>query len=590
MAGEPTKEETSAPAAPSHADYQADTLPGRTGGPAADLASGPPELRDHPRYRIVRLIGQGGMGAVYQAVHKVMDRSVALKVMRTDLTRNASAVERFRREVKAAAQLVHPNIVTAFDAEQVGELHFLVMEYVDGRTLADLVACHGPLSVADAVEYVTQAALGLQYAHEKGMTHRDIKPHNLMIAERQSRNAEGTEEAGASALIKILDFGLARFASDGAGGGQTSSGMMLGTVDYIAPEQADNARTADIRSDIYSLGCTLYHLLAGRVPFPDGSVIQRVMMHVEMPPPPLNKYRTDLPAGLAAVVERMLAKNPAKRFQTPIEVVRALAPYRGLAAAPPALAPATPAATLAGPTAAAEVLDVLPAHPRPRRAAPRPSPVQAAPTPAPRRGRTALGCFLIAVLIILSVTGLGAYGIWLVVERVSNFGQKFLDQAKLQGQVWDQLNKDFSPPPADAGDDRLFPNQLGNFQRRSVDAQAAIPALDLEIKGRHAVYAFVGGELHLYACHPVSKLEKEALFRRALDVVAKGKKPVQAKSRRRPARPRTTASRSISTAPVSWANRSRFALSSGGTATGSSSPPPRLAPIRSRSSRSISSG
>ncbi len=212
----------------------------------------PPELLNHPRYRVLALLGAGGMGAVYKAEHRLMERLVALKVMAARLLGNAAMVERFRREVKAAARLAHPNIVTAHDAEQAGDLHFLVMEYVEGTDLARVVAERGPLPVGEACDYVRQAAMGLQHAHEHGMIHRDIKPHNLMLT------PQGT--------VKMLDFGLARLAGEAGSqpGGGTAQGTVLGTVDYMAPEQADDAHQADIRSDIYSLGCTLYHLLSGR--------------------------------------------------------------------------------------------------------------------------------------------------------------------------------------------------------------------------------------------------------------------------------------------------------------------------------------
>jgi serine/threonine protein kinase len=274
----------------------------------------PPELVRHERYRVVRLLGVGGMGAVYEAEHRVMQRPVALKVINRAYTANAAARERFRREVRAAARLSHPNIVTTYDAEDAGETHFLVMEYVEGTDLGRLVQERGPLPVDRACDYVRQAALGLQYAFEQGMVHRDLKPHNLMLTP--------------DGRVKILDFGLARFASEAASAaGLTGTGLVLGTVDYIAPEQADNAHQADIRSDIYSLGCTLYHLLAGQPPFPSGTPIQKVMAHVEKKPQPLTELRPDLPEGFMPVLERMMAKKPKHRYQTPAEVAVALEPF-----------------------------------------------------------------------------------------------------------------------------------------------------------------------------------------------------------------------------------------------------------------------
>jgi serine/threonine protein kinase len=274
----------------------------------------PPELARHERYRVVRLLGAGGMGAVYEAEHRVMQRPVALKVINRAYTASAAALERFRREVRAAARLSHPNVVTTYDAEDAGETHFLVMEYVEGIDLGRLVQEHGPLPADRACEYVRQAARGLQHAFEQGMVHRDLKPQNLM------RTPDGR--------VKILDFGLARFASEAAdAAGLTSTGIVLGTVDYIAPEQADNAHQADIRSDIYSLGCTLYHLLAGQAPFPTGTSLQKVMAHVNEKPQPLSELRDDLPEGLMPVVERMMAKDPKHRYQTPAEVAFALEPF-----------------------------------------------------------------------------------------------------------------------------------------------------------------------------------------------------------------------------------------------------------------------
>lgn len=507
----PSQQAINESAATMPADPMGETLAPGVIGPADNPAVGPPELRDHPRYQVIRLLGQGGMGAVYQAVHKVMDRTVALKVMRPDLTGNMAAVERFRREVKAAAQLVHPNIVTAYDAEQVGSVHFLVMEYVDGRTLAAQVATEGPLPIASAADCIAQAAEGLQYAFEKRMIHRDIKPHNLMRARPRAGNQ--------SSLVKILDFGLARFASEEAGGMQTASGLIIGTVDFMAPEQADNSRNADIRSDIYSLGCTFYYLLSGRVPFPDGTVIQRLMAHVERQPPSLRSVRPDLPPGLIVAVERMLAKKPADRFQSPADVIRAVAAFRD--------GDNVPVVQLAEPPRRKDpdttVLDAIAADapPEPKRAAP--VPALAAPSP-PRKSRVMLGCFLLTALTILSVTGLGVYGIWLVVNRVGSGVNKLMDDFVQQSRAWDQLDKDFVPPGDNANIDEVFPKRLGELERRMVDDDAAIPDLNLDLKGRHAVYGQGGQEVHLYAFQPVKRLEKEALFRRAMDLADKDQK------------------------------------------------------------------
>jgi uncharacterized protein (TIGR03067 family) len=327
----------------------------------------PAELRDHPRYRIVELIGQGGMGAVYRAEHRLMNRAVAIKLINAQLVQHPQAVERFRREVQAAAKLSHPNIVAAYDAEQAGNAHFLVMEFVDGTDLATVVEQRGPMPVAEACECIRQAAAGLQHAHEKGMVHRDIKPHNLMLA--------------TGGQVRILDFGLAGFATEaalessplapreesglatdadstnllsqsnptaprdpltsrGARGLRsaehlTAIGSVMGTPDYMAPEQAADAHSADIRADIYSLGCTLHFLLTGRPPFEADNAVAKIMAHAEQLPPDLTAIRPDVPRELSTIVARMMAKNPAERFQMPAEVAAALAPFCRLGVAPP---------------------------------------------------------------------------------------------------------------------------------------------------------------------------------------------------------------------------------------------------------------
>ena len=350
-----------APKASTNAPHdQATLLPeGDTAGPPLDL---PQELREHGRYRIVRLIGRGGMGDVYEAEHKVMNRPVALKVIKPNLVRNDAAVRRFRREVQAAARLRHPNIVTAFDAEQAGDLHYLVMEFVDGVDLDDVIKDRGPLMVDEACDYIRQTADGLQHAHELGMVHRDIKPHNLMVEspERRDKSRDRQElrdksqepnrrgESGSRLWtldgrpsVKILDFGLANFASETAAeaiedaedqslpGAEvlnhlTQAGTMMGTPDYIAPEQAQDAHKADIRSDIYSLGCTFYTLLTGKTPFSEGSVLEKIKAHTETDARPLSEFRDDVPEEVAAILNKMMAKDPAERYQTPRDVAEAL--------------------------------------------------------------------------------------------------------------------------------------------------------------------------------------------------------------------------------------------------------------------------
>ena len=297
-------------------------FPSQTAG-ALDLV--PRELAAHPRYQVLELIGKGGMGLVFKAEHKLMNRTAALKVINPKLISDEEAVRRFRREVQAAARLAHPNIVAAYDAEQAGDVHFLVIEYVDGINLSEVIAQTGALEISKACDYVKQVADGLQHAHAKGMVHRDIKPHNLMV------NSEGQ--------IKVLDFGLATFAmsaSEVANASSnnsdklshvTTSGTMMGTPDFISPEQAGDCRAADIRSDIYSLGCTFYYLLTGRPPFNAGTAIERVKAHANVEPKPIDEIRSDIPPELAAIVRRMMAKDPSSRFSTPSEVADALVPF-----------------------------------------------------------------------------------------------------------------------------------------------------------------------------------------------------------------------------------------------------------------------
>jgi WD40 repeat protein/tRNA A-37 threonylcarbamoyl transferase component Bud32 len=276
-------------------------------------------------YVLLERLGEGGMGQVFKARHQVMNRVVALKVIRKDRLASGEALQRFRREVEASAQLAHPNIVIAHDAAQFGDRLVLVMEYVEGTDLAKRIKQSGPLPVAEACDYTRQAALGLQHAFEKGMVHRDIKPANLLLANDGS--------------VKILDMGLARLnqAKDDDTASLTQEGAVVGTVDYLAPEQAVNSRNVDIRADLYSLGCTFYYLLTGQAPFPGGTAAEKLLRHNMDEPVPVEKLRRDVPSGVVAVLRKLMAKRPEQRYQTPAEVVAALA-------APPAAIQAQPAA------------------------------------------------------------------------------------------------------------------------------------------------------------------------------------------------------------------------------------------------------
>jgi urea transport system substrate-binding protein len=284
---------------------------------AEDVAALPPQLLDHPRYHVLHLLDVGGMGALYKAEHRILERTVVLKVVRKDVLSNPEQVQRFLREAKLAAALTHPNIVTLYEAEQLGQTYFLVLEYLVGTDLFRLIQQRGALPVAEACEWARQTAVGLQYIHERGLVHRDIKPPNLFLVDQKR--------------IKILDLGLAVLRSQVAPASNlTEKGQILGTVDYMAPEQWEDSRSVDIRADIYSLGCTLYHLLTGKPPF-DGdqypSVMTKMWAHARAPVPPLGQCRPDVPQTVAAIVERMLAKKPADRFADPAEVAAALEPF-----------------------------------------------------------------------------------------------------------------------------------------------------------------------------------------------------------------------------------------------------------------------
>jgi hypothetical protein len=269
------------------------------------LPSLPAGLVGHPRYRVVEVLGRGGMGVVWKAVQLLLDRVVALKVIHPELAGKPGFAERFRQEVRALGHLNHPNIAQAHDADRAGDALFLVMEHVAGTSLDRVVASRGPLPVGEAVEVARQTALALAHAHERGILHRDLKPHNILITP--------------NGVVKVVDFGLAELVSEGEAD-SAGSIPLLGTPDYIAPEQAHDSRVADERSDLYSLGCTLYHLLAGQPPFPGGTVLQKLMRRQEEAPRPIAHLRPDVPKALGTFLGRLLERNPARRPSSAAEV------------------------------------------------------------------------------------------------------------------------------------------------------------------------------------------------------------------------------------------------------------------------------
>jgi serine/threonine-protein kinase len=285
-------------------------------GRACELVIGP--------YHVLDRLGQGGQSQVFKARHTEFGWVVALKVLRSQFASDPGVASQFLQEMEAMAKLNHPNVVEFCDADQFNDTFYCALEYIEGTDLGKYVALCGPLPVAEACEYIRQTALGLQHAHEHHLIHRDIKPGNLLLTCRP-----GPQQSG-SRLIKILDWGLADLRppqSQHQGAASHANQVVIGTADYLSPEQARNADTVDIRGDIYSLGCVFYFLLSGRPPFPGGSLARKLLQHQHEEPTPLQELRFGLPPALVVVVKRMMAKRPENRFQTPAAIAAAVAPF-----------------------------------------------------------------------------------------------------------------------------------------------------------------------------------------------------------------------------------------------------------------------
>ncbi len=288
-------------------------------------------------YKILDRIGKGQMGGVYKAVH-TLGQLVALKILPSSKAKDQHVLGRFQREARLLTQLDHPNVVRSYQFGETGGIHFISMEFLEGDTLDEILARRKRLPWGEAVRVMHQALGGLQHLHEKRMVHRDLKPANLMLIPEARPENDTTWDA----TVKILDIGLGRELFDeNIPEGQietqlTIEGSVLGTPDYLAPEQAKDARSADVRADIYSIGCVLFHCLTGRPPFPETNIMTQMLMHATEKPVALATLVSDLPAGLQAVMDKMLAKSPADRYQTPQDAAEALTPFVGTGSAPAA--------------------------------------------------------------------------------------------------------------------------------------------------------------------------------------------------------------------------------------------------------------
>jgi serine/threonine protein kinase len=304
---------------------------------AALLARGHADNFYLGEYKVLDRIGKGRMAGVYKAVHP-LGQTVAIKVLPPSKAKEPRILRRFQREARLALKLDHPNVVRTFQVGESNRLHYLVMEHLEGETLDEVLDRRGKLPPAEAVRVIHQALTGLQHVHEQGLVHRDLKPSNLMLVPPRT---PGQPDTTLRATVKILDIGLARpHRGDGMQDpGITSEGTLLGTPNYMAPEQARDARNADIRADIYSLGCVLYHALTGQPPFPDTNVINQMIRHATEAPRPVAELNPAVPEGLQQILNSMLAKDPSTRYATPGRAAQALQVFLVAVADPPPVEP-----------------------------------------------------------------------------------------------------------------------------------------------------------------------------------------------------------------------------------------------------------
>jgi len=355
------------------------------------------------KYKLIDLLGRGGMGRVFLGEHTMMNRRVALKILSRQIGKDPGSVARFLSEARAIASLDHPNIVQAYSIDNEGDRYYLVMEYVDGPDLQRLVETEGPLDYQRAADCIRQAADGLAHAHQRNMIHCDIKPSNLLV------NNQG--------VVKILDMGLARLTGgDPADSGERNKDV-LGSVDYLAPEQALGNPDLDQRADIYSLGCTFYFLLTGHPPFGEGTLAERIVQHQTQPPRRISHQRPDAPADLVQICERMMAKRPANRFQTAEELSQALAQWRATERKPPRVAPLKAAESL--PDAPQAEAVVAAGSDAASQAVPAAAPADTPPPVKVGLLGTTRRKIIAAALAVVAVAGLGAGTITLLVRPAS---------------------------------------------------------------------------------------------------------------------------------------------------------------------------